>query len=310
MTMTSRRDVLAFLSALPFAGLAAPSARAQQELSAQAMPTRAFAGGERLPVIGLGSSKVVEAIAARGEEPLRQVLRALVSSGGRVVDTWPRNAANDGRFGQVINTPEFRDRLFVTGKIDRSGKDAGIAQFREIQTLYGRKTIDLMQVFSMTDIDTHWPSLRAWKDAGEARFIGVTVAEQRLHDPLERWLAREKPDVIQVNYSITERQAEFKLLKIAADRGLPVVVNRPFMNGAYFKDLEIMPVPAWAEEFDCTSWSTFALKFILSNPAVTCVLTETTDPKHMTENAQAALGKMPDEAMRYRMRLFIDELTV
>lgn len=310
MTKTSRRDVLALLSALPFAGMAAPAALAQQARSTQTMPTRAFAGGERLPVIGLGSSKVVEAIAARGEEPLRQVLRALVSSGGRVVDTWPRNAANDGRFGQVINTAEFRDRLFVTGKIDRPGKDAGIAQFREIQKLYGRKTIDLMQVFSMTDIDAHWPSLRAWKDSGEARFIGVTVSEQRLHDPLERWLAREKPDVIQVNYSITERQAEFKLLKLAADRGLPVIVNRPFMNGAYFRDLEVMPVPAWAEEFDCTSWSQFSLKFILSNPAITCVLTETTDPKHMTENAQAALGRLPDEAMRTRMRLFIDELTV
>ena len=127
---------------------------------------------------------------------------------------------------------------------------------------------------------------------------------------LERWLAREKPDVIQVNYSITERQAEFRLLKLAADRGLPVIVNRPFMNGAYFRDLEVMPLPPWADEFDCNSWSQFSLKFILSNPAVTCVLTETTDPKHMTENAQAALGRLPDEAMRNRMRLFIDELTV
>lgn len=302
--MTTRRDVLAFLSTLPLAGLA-PAALAQQ-----AMPTRPFGKGERLPVIGLGSSKVVEAIATRGDEPLRQVLRALVASGGRVVDTWPRNASNDGRFGQAINTSEFRDRLFVTGKIDRPGKDAGVAQFRDIQRLYGRKTIDLMQVFSMTDIDAHWPSLRAWKDSGEARFIGVTVSEQRLHEPLERWLAREKPDVIQVNYSITERQAEFRLLKLAADRGLPVIVNRPFMNGAYFRDLEVMPLPPWADEFDCNSWSQFSLKFILSNPAVTCVLTETTDPKHMTENAQAALGRLPDEAMRNRMRLFIDELTV
>lgn len=315
MTMISRRDALATLSAVPFAGLAAPSLLAQQTSStqtppAQPMPTRPFAGGERLPVIGLGSSKVVEGIGIISEEPLRAVLRALVASGGRVVDTWPRNVANDTRFGQVINTAEFRDKLFVTGKIDRTGKEAGIAQFREIQKSYGRKTIDLMQIFSMTDIDTHWPSLRAWKDSGEARFIGVTVSEQRLHDPLERWLERNKPDVIQVNYSITERQAEFKLLKVAADRGLPVIVNRPFMNGAYFRDLEVMPVPKWAEEFDCDTWSTFALKFILSNPAVTCVLTETTDPKHMRENAQAALGRMPDEATRYRMRLFIDELTV
>jgi diketogulonate reductase-like aldo/keto reductase len=303
--MTSRRDVLALLAALPFSGLAASSASAQQS-----MTTRPFAGGQRLPVIGLGSSKVVEEIARNGEEPLRQVLRALTRYGGRVVDTWPRNAANDGRFGQVINSPEFRDRLFVTAKIDRPGKDAGIAQFREIQKQYGRKTIDLMQIFSMTDVDTHWPSLRAWKDAGEARFIGVTVAEQRLHEPLERWLAREKPDVVQVNYSISERQAEGRLLPLAVDRGVPVIVNRPFMNGAYFKHLEILPLPPWADEFGCESWSQFSLKYILSNPAVTCVLTETADLKHMEENARAGLGGLPDDRTRQSMRRYIDELTL
>ena len=304
MTMT-RRDVLTLMSSLPLAGLAAPSARAQS-----AMPARPFAGGERLPVIGLGSSKVVESIAARGEEPVRQVLRALVAAGGRVVDTWPRNAANDGRFGQVINEPEFRNRLFVTAKIDRTGKEAGIAQFRDVQKLYGRRTIDLMQIFSMTDVETHWPSLRAWKDSGEARFIGVTVADQRLHEPLERWLARERPDVVQVNYSITERQSEARLLPLAADRGLPVIINRPFMNGAYFRRLETVPLPAWAREFDCQSWSQCSLKYILSNPAVTCVLTETGDPEHMTENTRAALGRLPDAAARQRMRTFIDGLSV
>jgi diketogulonate reductase-like aldo/keto reductase len=306
--MTTRRDFLTALSGLPLATLATPAFAQRGQPVQQAMPSRPFAGSERLPVIGLGSSKVVEEIATHGEEPLRQVLRTLVAHGGRVVDTWPRNPANDVRFGQVVNEPEFRDRLFVTGKIDRPGKDAGIAQFREVQRSYGRKTIDLMQIFSLTDVDTHWPSLRAWKDAGEARYIGVTVAEMRLHEPLERFLAREKPDVVQMNYSITERQVENRLLPRAADRGVPVIINRPFMNGAYFRRLESTPLPPWAAEFDCRTWSQFSLKYILANPAATCVLTETTNPAHMEENARAAFGAMPDAAARQRMRQLIDAM--
>jgi diketogulonate reductase-like aldo/keto reductase len=302
--MTTRRDVLAVLSTLPFAGLV-PPAWAQAPAS---MPTRRFSAAERLPVIGLGSSKVVEESATHGQDPMRQVLRALVANGGRLVDTWPRNPANDARFGQVINEPELRDRLFVTAKIDKAGKEAGIAQFREVQRSYGRKTIDLMQIFSMTDVETHWPTLRSWKESGEARYIGVTVSEMRLHDALEQFIAREKPDAVQVNYSITERQAEARVLKAAADRGVPVIINRPFMNGAYFRRLEKTPLPEWTKEFDCHSWSQFSLKYILANPAVTCVLTETTNPKHMEENARAAFGNVPDAAALQRMRQLIDAM--
>ena len=300
--MTSRRDFLTACTALPLAALAAPA------FGQGKMPARRFHGTEQLPVIGLGSSKGVEEIAKHGEDSIRRVLRTLVAQGGRVVDTWPRNPANDTRFGQVINEPEFRDRLFVTGKIDRPGKDAGVAQFRDIQRSYGRKTIDLMQIFSLTDVDTHWPSLRAWKDAGEARYIGVTVSEMRLHGALEQFVKREKPDAFQVNYSITERQAEERILPMAADLGVPVIINRPFMNGAYFRRLENTPLPAWAKEFDCHSWSQFSLKYILANPAVTCVLTETTNPAHMEENARAAFGAVPDAAARQRMRQFIDAM--
>ena len=302
--MTTRRDFLTAISALPLAGLVTPA------FGQATMPSRRFAGTERLPVIGLGSSKVVEEIATHGEDPVRRVLRTLVAQGGRVVDTWPRNPANDTRLGQVINEPEFRDKLFVTGKIDRPGKDAGIAQFREVQRSYGRKTIDLMQIFSLTDVDTHWPSLREWKAAGEARYIGVTVSEMRLHQAIEQFIKREKPDVFQVNYSITERQAEERILPLAADLGIPVIINRPFMNGAYFRRLEGTPLPEWTKEFDCRSWSQFSLKYILANTAVTCVLTETTNPAHMEENARAAFGAVPDAAARQRMRQLIDAMAL
>ena len=299
MTESTRRDFLALLSALPFA--AAAPAFAQQKLPSRRMP----GSGEMLPVIGLGSSKVVEEIASRGDDPLRQVMRALVAHGGTVIDTWPRNPANDARFGTVINEAEFRERLFITSKIDRVGKDAGLAQLKQSHQSYGRKVIDLAQIFSLTDVDTHWPTLREWKDSGMARYIGVTVSEPRRHADLENFLKRERPDTIQVNYSITERESEERLIPLAADRGAAVIINRPFMNGALFKRLEGRPLPQWATEIGCSTWAQFSLKYILSNPRVTVVLTETSNPKHMEENAQAALGPMPDENARKRMREFI-----
>jgi diketogulonate reductase-like aldo/keto reductase len=299
---TSRRDFLALLSMLPVTGLAPAAAFAQQNMPVRRIPST----GESLPVVGLGSSKVVEEIAKNGEEPLRQVLRTLVAHGGKVVDTWPRNADNDGRFGRVINEPEFRDRLFVTTKIDQAGKDAGIAQLRQAQRLYGRKVIDLAQIFSLTDLDTHWPTLREWKASGAARYIGVTVADARLYAQLESFLRRERPDFVQVNYSITERQSEERMLPLVAERGVALVINRPFMNGAYFRRLEGKPLPQWAAALGCTTWAQFSLKYILANPAVTCVLTETSNPKHMEENASTAFGPMPDDAARKRMREFID----
>jgi diketogulonate reductase-like aldo/keto reductase len=302
MNRTNRRDFLALISALPAASLFPAAAFAQRTMPVRKIP----ATGEALPVIGLGSSKVVSEIGARGEEPVRQVLRTLVAQGGRVVDTWPRNADNDGRFGRVINEPELRDKLFVTGKIDQTGKEAGVAQFQQTLKLYGKKPIDLIQIFSLTDVNTHWPSLRGWKDAGLARYIGVTVAEGRLYGELEQFLKREKPDFIQLNYSITERQVEDRMLPMAADRGLAVMINRPFMNGAYFKRLEGKPLPPWAAEIGCTTWAQFSLKYILANPSLTCILTETSNPKHMDENASAAFGPVPDAAALKRMRAFIE----
>ncbi len=301
---TNRREFLSLVTAAAAAGASGLTPAAA--LAQRGMPTRQVpAGGERLPMIGLGSSKVVEEIAKNGEEPVRQVLRTLVAEGGKVVDTWPRNPANDGRFGAVINEPELRGTLFVTTKIDKVGKEAGVAQLRDAQRLYARKPIDLVQIFSLTDLDTHWPSLRAWKDAGEARYIGVTVSEPRLHGALEAFLRRERPDFTQVNYSITEREAETTLLPLAADRGVAVLVNRPFMNGALFKRLAATPLPSWATELGATTWAQFSLKYILAHPAVTCVLTETSNPKHMAENAAAAFGTLPDEAARRRMREFL-----
>ncbi len=276
-------------------------------LAQEKMPARTIPGtNESLPIIGLGSSKPVSQIADRGIEPIASVLRALVANGGSVVDTWPRNPANDEAFGQVINKPELHGSLFIASKIDKVGKDAGVRQFRDTQRLYQRETLDLVQIFSLTDLDTQWANLMEWKASGAARYTGVTVARAVLYEQLERFLRRERPDFVQVNYSITERGAEERILPMCRDLGVAVIINRPFMNGSYFQRLGDRPIPEWAADFDCQSWAQFSLKYILPHPAVTCVLTETSNPAHMVENARAAFGRMPDSAERNRMKAVID----
>jgi diketogulonate reductase-like aldo/keto reductase len=314
-TKPNRREFLAMAAAAGvLGGVGVPPAQGQEAsgravpgAARQALPTRTVpATGEELPVIGLGSSKVVDQIATKGSMPLALVLRALVANGGRVVDTWPRNEDNDAAFGSVINEPDLEDRLFVTMKIDVPGKEAGIAQFERVQKAYGRKTFDLAQIFSLVDVDTHWPTLLRRKEAGEARYIGVTVSQDRLHDALEAFVSREKPDFVQVNYSISERGAEERLLPLLRNRGIAVIVNRPFMNGAYFDRFESQPLPEWAAELGCRTWAQLSLKYILANPAVTCVLTETTNPAHLEENIAAAFGPVPDAEQRARMVRLIE----
>jgi diketogulonate reductase-like aldo/keto reductase len=302
---TTRREFIArgaaLAAATSFAGYPALEALAQGGIPQRPIPST----GEMLPVIGLGSSKVVEQVATTGTDPLLGVLRALVAHGGKLVDTWPRNAGNDAGFGRVSALPEFAGKLFVTTKIDQVGKDAGIKQFRDALRNYQRDTIDLAQIFSLTDLDTHWPSLKEWKEEGAARYIGVTVSQDSRHGELEQFMRREKPDFVQMNYSITERAVEERLLPFAAERGVAVVINRPFMNGAYFDRLEGKALPEWAREFGAETWAQFSLKYILANPHLTSVLTETSDAQHMQENLMTAVGPVPDAAALRRMRELI-----
>jgi diketogulonate reductase-like aldo/keto reductase len=299
----SRRDFLAAVAALGVGNFAALPAWAQQS-----MPQRRIPGtNESLPIIGLGSSKVVAEISRTGPDTVAAILRALVAQGGRLVDTWPRQVANDTAFGRVINQPDLRGRLFITTKVSESGK-VGVEQIEQSLRSYGRKTIDLAQVFSLTDLDAHWPVLKEWKASGKARYIGVTVSSESLYRRLESFLGSEKPDFVQYNYSITERGAEQRMLPLAQDRGIAVIINRPFMNGAYFEKLKGVPLPPWAAEIGIHSWAGFSLRYILPHPAITTVLTETSNPAHITENARASFGTLPDAATRRRMAEYIDKV--
>ena len=267
------------------------------------LPTRPIPGtDETLPIVGFGSSKPVLEIPAEGTEPVAAVIRVLLEHGGRVVDTSPRTPEIDAEFGQVLTAPEFSDRLFVATKINTDGEAAGITQMRQNQQLVGRRTLDLLQVESMRDLDVHWPNVLRWKESGEARYIGVTVSSNARHDAFEAVMRAEPLDFVQINYSVMEPGAEDRLLPLAQDLGMAVLINRPFMNGSYFGRVSGRTLPAWAAEFDCVTWAQFSLKYILAHPAVTCVLTETTNPEHMADNVGAGIGRLPDEATKRRMR--------
>jgi diketogulonate reductase-like aldo/keto reductase len=297
----TRRDFLAFATAVAGA-VATRATTGQRAMPARPIPTT----GERLPIVGLGSTRPVTAIAENGPEPVAAVVRTLVEHGGRVIDTWPRSDANDGAFGEIISARRLRERLFITINLEQRGAQAGRDHFERTLRLYRRERIDLVNVGSLIDLDAQWPNLRAFKDEGRARYIGVTAAQAALYEQLEAFLARERPDFVEINYSVTEREAERRLLPFCAERGIAVLVSRPFMNGAYFERLENVALPEWAAEFESTSWAQFSLQYIFANPAVTCVLTETTSAAHMAENALTAFAPVPSAAARERMRAFID----
>ncbi len=274
-----------------------------KSLSAQAaIPTRAIpSSGEALPIVGFGSSQAVVDIPKLGREPIANVLKILLELGGRVVDSSPRTEEIDRAFGEILRQPG-NERLFIATKLNTDNAAAGIAQMRQTQRLFGRRTVDLVQIESLRGLDLHWPNLRAWKESGEARYIGVTVSSNSAHERMEAFIRKEKPDFVHVNYSVVETTAEDRLLPLARERGMAVLTNRPFLNGSYFQLVANKPLPAWAADFGCRTWAEFSLKYILANPAVTCALTETTSPQHMRENVGAALGRLPDESTRRRMR--------
>ncbi|MGE0157913.1 MAG: aldo/keto reductase [Gemmatimonadales bacterium] len=281
------------------AALAAPrTLLAQERLPSRPIPTT----GEMLPIVGLGSTAVVLEIPQNGPAPVAEVIRTLIAQGGRVVDTSVRTEEIDAPFGRVLQEPDVRAGIFLATKVNTPDAATGIAQMRQTQRLFARPTVDLIQIESLRGVEHHWPRLQEWKASGETRYIGVTVAENFNHEPLEAFMRRERPDFVHMNYSLLERNAEERLLPLAQDRGFAVLINRPFMNGSYFQRTAGRPLPDWAAEFDCETWAQFSIKYILANPAVTVVLTETTDTAHMIDNIGGGLGRLPSEDLRRRMR--------
>lgn len=267
------------------------------------MLTRAIPStGETVAVIGLGTSDEFSLSPGDDLDPLREVLRRFVALGGTLVDTAPAYGNAEEVIGGLVRDLGIAERLFIATKILARGREAGVAQMKTSERLLNKHPLDLIQVHSLVDVETQLENLRSWKEAGHLRYIGITHSRASAFDDLERLLRTEKLDFVQLNYSFTEPDAEQRLLPLAADKGIAVIVNRPFENGALFRKVKGKPLPNWAGDFDCGSWAQFSLKYIISHPAVTCVIPATSNPRHLVDNMGAGMGRLPNERTRRRMR--------
>jgi diketogulonate reductase-like aldo/keto reductase len=265
--------------------------------------------GEQIPVIGMGSSNTfdVEASAA-ATDPLREVLRALVEGGGTVIDTSPMYGRSETVLGDLIADLGLRPRLWLATKVWTRGREAGAAQIAESMRRLRTDKLELLQIHNLLDWREHLPTVRSLEGAGKVRYSGITHYRADAHSELERVLTEERFDWLQVNYSLAERAADARLLPFCRDKGVAVMANRPFADGDMFARVRGKPLPPWAAEFGCSSWAQFFLKFVVSHPAVTCVIPATSKPANMRDNCAAGVGPLPDEKQRARMREYWDAL--
>jgi len=286
--MISRRDWLrstaGFAAALPFArAMAQPVER---------MTTRPIPSSkEALPVIGLGTYRVLDVAPDSAEySELPAVLDALFAAGGRVIDSSPMYGRAEQTAGELLAARNLRDKAFIATKVWTQGKDAGIAQMENSFRLLRTDRIDLMQIHNLVDWRTHLPTLRQWKERGRIRYIGITHYTSSAYGDVEAALKAEPFDFLQINYAIDDREAEKRILPLARDKGIAVLCNRPFGGGGLLGRLKNKPLPAWAGDVGATSWAQLALKFVIANPAITCAIPGTGNPKNMRDDAAAGRG--------------------
>ncbi len=303
----TRREVLAFGAGIGAGAVLplAPSFAAEGPLL-----TRPIArGGERLPAVGLGTAIVFdigEDAARRAER--RAVLEKLIEGGGRLVDTAPSYGTAESVLGDLVSAMGARDRLFLATKVRATGREASMAEMQQSLRRLRTGKVDLIQLHNVNDVATDLGALKAFRDQGHARYIGITHFIAGAYDRLGEVMRREKPDFVQLNYSLAERSAEERLLPLAAETGTAVLVNLPFARGKLFGAVRGRALPEWAKAFDCTSWAQFFLKYVLSHEAVTCVIPGTDKPEYMIDNLAAGRGRLPDAAMRRRMVEFWESL--
>lgn len=301
----NRREVLSTLAvAGAGAALGAPLFRAEEP---PAVITRLIPKtGEALPIVGLGTSKVFDVgVSPKERAALADVLAAMAAAGGKVIDSSPMYGRAEGVVGDLVAADGRRDRFFLASKVWTNGQKAGAdqieASFRRLRT----KRIDLMQVHNLVDLDTQLATLRRLKGEGRLRYVGVSHWNESAYGELEKTLRKEELDFVQLNYSIVERKAEEVLLPLAHDRGVAILVNRPFAQGQLFQQVKGRALPDWAATFDAKSWGQFFLKFAVSHPAVTCAIPATDKAEHMRDNAAAGTGRLPDaEARKLMAALF------
>ncbi|MFZ6011800.1 MAG: aldo/keto reductase [Bacteroidota bacterium] len=299
MTALSRRM---WLQQLGLLGLSAISPGWLSLTMRQLLTRKIPSSGEPLPSVGVGTWQTFDVGESDAERnPLREVLKNLVAEGGRVIDSSPMYGRSEDVVGDLAQELNLNQKLFFATKVWTSGAEAGKEQMKNSFRLFRRKTIDLMQVHNLTDWKTHLKTLQKWKEEGRIRYIGLTHYLDSSHETMEKIIRQNPIDFIQINYSVMSRHAESRLFPAAIDQKVAVLINRPFEEGALFNKVKGKQLPEWAVEFDCQSWAQFFLKFILSHPAVTCVIPGTSKLKHLLDNIGAGKGKLPDEKQRQKM---------
>lgn len=302
--MTQRRSFLQGLAGLGIA-LALGPGRAD---AARAPLTRPIPStGERIPLIGVGSWLTFDTGAGRGAlERLQPVLQTFFDHGGRLIDSSPMYGTAERVIGELLPRVNGRGALFAATKVWIYGQALGRRQMEASRSLWGVPRFDLMQIHNMLDWEGHLEVLREMKREGRIRYIGITTSHGRRHDELLQAMQKTDFDFVQFTYGLHDRDAESRLLPLAAERRMAVIANRPFDGGALFGRVQGKPLPDWAAGIDCANWAQLFLKFVVSHPAVTCAIPATSNPAHMLENMGANFGRLPDAALRRRMAQHFD----
>jgi len=261
--------------------------------------------GEALPVIGIGTYRGFDVGSSKKERAvLQNVLSTLFSRSGSVIDSSPMYGRAEEVAGDLLTAHGTRQSAFVATKVWTEGRTAGIDQMKRSMKLLRCERIDLMQVHNLVDWRTHLATLRDWREEKRIRYLGITHYSSRAYGEMEKIMRAETLDFVQVNYSLDDREAERRLLPLAAERGMAVLVNLPFGQGRLFTDLRGKPVPPWMQQAGCETWSQVLLKFVLAQKAVTCVIPGTGNPDHMAENCRAGDGAVLDESLVRKLVAF------
>jgi diketogulonate reductase-like aldo/keto reductase len=257
---------------------------------------------EKLPVIGLGSALTFDVRPGSPQATtVGEVMALFVKHGGKLIDTSPAYGNAESLIGDLAYKSHLTSSVFIATKVWARSKQDGIAQMEHSLERFRTRSIDLIQVHNLADIQTQMASLREWKAKGKIRYTGITHSEDRGHGEVERLMRLQKPDFVQINYSLVDRAAAQRILPLAQELGMGVIINRPFGGGGVFQVISRKPLPKWAAEFDCHSWAQFLLKWIVAHPAVTCVIPATNNPQHLEDNMGAGIGRLPDAKTRAHM---------
>ena len=278
---------------------------AQAQLITKEIPS----SGERVPVVGLGARnyRIGEGWAPDTTE-FRRTLRTFHELGGRVLDTSPNYGDSETIVGDLLAELGIREDLWLATKVDREDRQSGIVRMEESMERMHTDHFELIEVHNLRGWEAQLPTLREWKRAGRIKYLGITTSSAQQYDEMERIMRQEDLDFIQINYAVDAREAAERILPLAADRGMGVLVNLPFGRGRLFSLVGDRELPDWAAEIDCESWGQFFLKYVVSHPSVTAAIPGTTKAHHAVDNIGAAQGRLPDAALRRRMEEFVDAL--